>query len=434
MRKKALRPELEKEDSEVWDKFNLDDYDDEPGIIDPGCIGALVHEGEDDYTPVGEFDKEDEEDLVIKPEDHVLLAGVDSPEGTASIEVRIFNSNEEYYVRNDIPLSGPPLVLAYINSEIGEAVDGNEEDEVEYGNNFVAVGTITSEIQIWDLDITNAPGPAYVLNGHQKDTAVVSLNWDGQKQLASGGTDGQALVWSLENAQKVALGKKSDSPINQIIFSKSERVITGNAVGLAKIFDKKEKWTCIRDLKLDAEIEKIAVSEELIAIGTAEGNICLISQENLTMTANWAAHLPSQPITGLQFRSSEHLFSSGHMAGASLTVWNVSKHLTGENVNSQPLAQYSRRRQKQGGKIFSTVLCPEEKSAMVLVGGERGGPQVFKITQSSKKAEDIANDDDDSDTEDEEGEMAEDAAAMGEIHEEEWETDDGSSEGEEIEE
>jgi len=168
--------------------------------------------------------------------------------------VRIFNSNEEYYVRNDIPLSGPPLVLAYINSEIGEAVDGNEEDEVEYGNNFVAVGTITSEIQIWDLDITNAPGPAYVLNGHQKvfyemddfcwlniikDTAVVSLNWDGQKQLASGGTDGQALVWSLENAQKVALGKKSDSPINQIIFSKSERVITGNAVGLAKIFDKK---------------------------------------------------------------------------------------------------------------------------------------------------------------------------------------------------
>jgi len=61
-------------------------------------------------------------------------------------------------------------------------------------------------------------------------------------------------------------------------------------------------------------------------------------------------------------------------------------------------------------------------------------PQVFKITQTSKKAEDIVNDEDDSDTEDEEEEMAEDAAAMGEIHEEEWETDDGSSEGEEIEE
>ncbi|CAG5089675.1 Oidioi.mRNA.OKI2018_I69.PAR.g12301.t1.cds [Oikopleura dioica] len=364
--KKALRPELEKEDSDVWDKFNLDDYDDEPGIIDPGSIGALVHEGEDEYTPVGEFDKEDEEDLVIKPEDHVLLAGVDSPEGTAAVEVRIFNSNEEYYVRNDIPLSGPPLVLAYINSEIGEAVE--EEEGAEYGNNFVAVGTITSEIQIWDLDIINAPGPAYVLNGHKKDTAVVSLSWDGKNQLASGGTDGQALVWSLENAQKVALGKKSDSPINQIIFSKSERIITGNGVGLTKIFDK----------------------------------------------------------------SSEHLFSSGHMPGASLTVWNVSKHLTAENVKTQPLAQYSRRRQKQGGKIFSTVLCPEEKSALVLVGGERGGPQVFKITQSSKKAEDTAEDD--SDTEDEDEEMAEDAAAMNDIKEEEWETDDGSSEGEEIEE
>ena len=131
-----------------------------------------------------------------------------------------------------------------------------EEEGAEYGNNFVAVGTITSEIQIWDLDIINAPGPAYVLNGHKKvteinftrknltwdlfkDTAVVSLSWDGKNQLASGGTDGQALVWSLENAQKVALGKKSDSPINQIIFSKSERIITGNGVGLAKIFDKR---------------------------------------------------------------------------------------------------------------------------------------------------------------------------------------------------
>lgn len=68
---------------------------------------------------------------------------------------------------------------------------------------------------------------------------MVTLSWDGKKQLASGGTDGQALVWSLENAKKVALGKKSDSPINQIIFSKSERIITGNAVGLAKIFDKR---------------------------------------------------------------------------------------------------------------------------------------------------------------------------------------------------
>ena len=62
-------------------------------------------------------------------------------------------------------------MLVYINSEIGEAVDG--EEDVEYGNNFVAVGTITSEIQIWDLDITNAPGPAYVLNGHQKVTTLL---------------------------------------------------------------------------------------------------------------------------------------------------------------------------------------------------------------------------------------------------------------------
>ena len=88
-------------------------------------------------------------------------------------KVRIFNSNEEYYVRNDISLSGPPLCLCYIHTEIGEELEEDKTTETEYSSNFVAIGSITNEIQIWDLDVIDSPGPEYTFTGHKKGASVV---------------------------------------------------------------------------------------------------------------------------------------------------------------------------------------------------------------------------------------------------------------------
>ena len=102
--------------------------------------------------------------------------------------------------------------------------------------------------------------------------------------------------------------------------------------------------------------------------------------------------------------------------------------ILGENSTQIPLAQYKRRLHKQG-RTFCAALCPLKESDLVLIGGETGGPQVLKVTQKSKK---IDSDDDDSDSEDEEEEEDEDKAEMTTIKDEEWETDSGSSDGEQI--
>lgn len=91
-----------------------------------------------------------------------------------------------------------------------------------------------------------------------------------------------------------------------------------------------------------------------------------------------------------------------------------------------PYAQYSRKRHKNCGRTFCATMCPESDSDLVLIGGESGGPQVLKITQQSKK--EIL---DDSDSEDSDAEGDEDKDAMEKLEEDEWETDTGSSEGEE---
>ena len=42
------------------------------------------------------------------------------------------------------------MCLCYINTEIGQELEDEENnEETEYASNFVAVGSITNEIQIW---------------------------------------------------------------------------------------------------------------------------------------------------------------------------------------------------------------------------------------------------------------------------------------------
>ena len=47
----------------------------------------------------GEAADEDDEDITLKENDHVLLAGIDSPDGTANIEVRLPNLNGAIIVK-----------------------------------------------------------------------------------------------------------------------------------------------------------------------------------------------------------------------------------------------------------------------------------------------------------------------------------------------
>lgn len=142
-------------------------------------------------------------------------------------------------MRNDISLSGPPLCLCYVNTEIGEVIDDDGDAKAEYSSNFVAIGSITNEIQIWDLDVMDSPGPSYTLTGHRQSSAVISLSWDGDRHLVSGGSDGRSLLWSLDNGAKVALGKESnENAINQIVFATKSRIISGDSTGVCRIYDK----------------------------------------------------------------------------------------------------------------------------------------------------------------------------------------------------
>ena len=86
----------------------------------------------------------------------------------------------------------------------------------------------------------------------------------------------------------------------------------------------------MKRLDLSFEIEKIATSGDLVAIGTSKGTITILTLSTFEIIAKWTAH-KNQPITGLEFNSSELLFSSGHLAGTNLILWNLHLHQTGKS-------------------------------------------------------------------------------------------------------
>jgi len=434
LEKVASRPEMDDDEKKIWDEYNMDDYDDEPDDIAVNIGSLVVPQNENEYQDAETqlVEDEDEEDITLKENDHVLLAGIDSPDGTANIEVRIFNLSDEFYVRNDISLESPPLCLCYINQEIGTEEKELSKDQNQYSQNFVAVGCLKGAIQIWDLDVLDAPGPAYTLIGHDRSSMVISLSWDGNSSLASGGADGKCLIWSLEDGSKIGLGKETnESPLNQVLFLKNKNMLaTGDGNGIFNIYknNSNNEWTCLKRLDLGSEIEKIATSDcDLVAIGTSKGTITMIKLDTFHIIAKWTAH-KNQPITGLEFNTSELLFSSGHLPGTDLILWNLHLHQTAGNEKKIPLKKYLRRRQIASGKLFASCICPEAGSELVLTGGEVGGAQVMKLSRISTKTTE-----DDGDTDEEEAEDdAEDEGAMKDIQEDEWETDSGSSEGEEM--
>ena len=89
--------------------------------------------------------------------------------------------------------------------------------------------------------------------------------------------------------------------------------------------DFSEKWSCVARINVESEIEKIASGFGLCAIGTAAGDICLLGHQSLEVHTRWNAH-PNQPITALEFKNDDFLFSAGHNVGTELIFWNISKH------------------------------------------------------------------------------------------------------------
>jgi periodic tryptophan protein 1 len=174
----------EGKDGDELAEYNLDDYDNDP-VDDEGekfsmfgNVRSLAYHAPNEEDPYlvmpdgANSDDEEREELQILATDNLLLAAKVEDE-VAHLEVFVYEDDaDNLYVHHDIMLPAVPLCVEWVDVPVGK--DAGKRPN----GNFVAVGTMAPEIEVWDLDIVDNMYPNAIL-GQAPEAA----------QDASGGVD-----------------------------------------------------------------------------------------------------------------------------------------------------------------------------------------------------------------------------------------------------
>lgn len=158
----------------IESKYDLENYDDEEdddggGGNDVDVLGmaSLSFYDSNKHDPYlrGKDTEEDDSDDEIHPDDNLVVVGK-AHDDFFSLEVYVSNMRQGLlYCHHDISLTTCPLAIEWIGYDPGDSSVGN----------LVAVGNMTPDIELWDVDVINCVEPAFVLAGQQTDVCEFLL-------------------------------------------------------------------------------------------------------------------------------------------------------------------------------------------------------------------------------------------------------------------
>ena len=131
----------------------------------------VFHENDEDdpYIPMQgaeEEDDEEREERQILATDNLVLAGRIEDE-VAHLEVYVYEDEDDnLYVHHDIMLPAIPLAVEWLDLPVGKSAA-----ESSGKGNFVAIGTMDPDIELWNLDVVDSMYPDAVLGQGAEDAA-----------------------------------------------------------------------------------------------------------------------------------------------------------------------------------------------------------------------------------------------------------------------
>lgn len=217
-------------------ELDMDNYDNEDEGIElfgNGGLGAAYYQSNDMDPYLTNKDSEDEEeieDMTIKPSDLLLLTARNEDD-VSHLEMWVYedvleDGTQNMYVHHDVMLPAFPLCLAWLDCDLKGGERGN----------YVAVGTMQPEIEIWDLDILDAVEPAVVLGGHKRRSSAKQSSEKKKKKKVTKLKEGShtdavlGLAWNSEY-RNVLASASADSSIKiwDIVTQKCEHTICSHS-------------------------------------------------------------------------------------------------------------------------------------------------------------------------------------------------------------
>ncbi|KAF8183370.1 WD40-repeat-containing domain protein [Pholiota molesta] len=164
-------------------EYNLDDYDDDVTAEPVGPfsnIKGLTYykdNEEDPYITMKDEDDDEREELEVLPTDNLIVVAKTEDE-ISQLEIYVYDeSQENLYAHHDLMLPNFPLCLEWLDfpptSSSENSVHGPNQSS-GFGN-YIAVGTLDPEIEIWSLDVLEAMYPSSILGRPDETKAHVPV-------------------------------------------------------------------------------------------------------------------------------------------------------------------------------------------------------------------------------------------------------------------
>ena len=382
--------------SELPSELNMDNYDEsddedagmdmEDGDEDDDVAVAHVEgrmyavdrasaprSSEDDDAEDDGYDTEDEADNAILSTDNVLVTAVTTKDEQSELQMWILTGKDEngeggeFYLHHDILLPDIPLCLAWM--DIPPFRSGGEDAQSGVGS-YLAVGTFSPSIEIWNMDVIDPLEPTAVLGGEDTSSkagkkkskkgktamktgshtaGVMGLSWNTQyrQALASSSADHTVKVWDVTSQACLNTFKHHSNKVQSVKWHPSAAAVlasggydhtvclvdclSANAAGshvtaswdLTQLVDMVSGLPVPRSEKQDIEsLQWNPSNDNELFVSLENGYVVCIDRRN-TSAASYAFQAHSKTVSSLFFSKDVPGMMSTASVDKTVKVWDL---------------------------------------------------------------------------------------------------------------